>query len=85
MVDDDEAERLAAVAIELVNRVRDEPAEANERWLHAVLPSQVDRERLLYVLAAAVPVDRPWGHLTRWATLTDVRALVAERFQVSRR
>lgn len=76
---DERAERLAQVAVELVTRVRDEPADANWRWLLSTLPDPLDREALSFVLAAAVPADKPWNHLTRWATL-PVRELVAERF-----
>lgn len=76
---EERADRLAAVAVELVTRVRDEPAEANWRWLLATLPDPLDREALSFVLAAAVPADQPWNVLTRWASL-PVRELVAERF-----
>lgn len=76
---DERAERLAQIAVELVTRVRDEPPEANWRWLLATLPDPLDREALSFVLAAAVPTDQPWTHLTRWASL-PVRQLVAERF-----
>jgi hypothetical protein len=66
VVSEDVADRLAAVAMELAQRVRDDDPEANRRWLHAVLPDPTDREALLYVLAAAVPDDRPWSHLVEW-------------------
>ena len=79
---DERADRLAQVAVELVSRVREEPAEANWRWLLAVLPDPLDREFLAFVLAAAVPVDEPWGHLTKWATW-NLDELVAERFGLS--
>lgn len=62
------ADRLAAVAAELVVRVRDDPPEANLRWLNAQLPEQRQQRDLLFVLAAAVPDDRPWLHLTGWTT-----------------
>lgn len=61
------ADRLAAVAVELVARVRQEPADANWRWLLATLPDPLDREAIAFVLAAAVPIDQPWRHLTSWA------------------
>lgn len=67
MITDEHAERLAEVACQMATRVRDEPPEDNRRWLHAALPDPADREALLYVLAAAVPDDRPWTHLTAWA------------------
>lgn len=66
MTRDDYADRLAAVATELVVRVRDDDPDANARWLHSVLPNPADREALLYVLAAAVPDDRSWAALTAW-------------------
>lgn len=64
---DDYADRLAEVATELVVRVRDDDPEANLRWLGAALD---DRQRLdlLFVLAAAVPDDQPWHHLTAWVS-----------------
>ncbi|MBM0275352.1 hypothetical protein [Micromonospora tarensis] len=61
------ADRLAAVAAELVVRVRDEGPDDNAAWLAAALPDPAAREHLLYVLAAAVPDDRPWTDLTAWA------------------
>lgn len=54
-------DRLARVAIQLSERVRDDNPEANARWLLAELPSPVDRFQLLFVLAAAIPQDRPWS------------------------
>src|SRR5689334_24695953 len=39
--------------------------EANARWLAAVTTAE-ERDALLFVLAAAVPVDRPWSRLTAW-------------------
>jgi hypothetical protein len=60
-------DRLAEIALQLVDRVRDDNPEANARWLRAQLPDPADQFRLLFVLAAAVPTDRPWAHLTAWA------------------
>lgn len=67
MTSDEYADHLAEVAQELVVRVRDDDPEANNRWLATL----TDRERrdLLIVLAAAVPDDRPWLHLTAWTVL----------------
>jgi hypothetical protein len=63
---DQRADRLAAIACDLVQRVRDEdPADTN-RWLTYTLPDSNDRWALLFVLAAAVPTDKPWRHLTAW-------------------
>jgi hypothetical protein len=60
-------DRLAAIAVQLVERVRDDNPQANLRWLLAQLPDENDRLQLAFVLAAAVPTDRPWSHLTAWA------------------
>lgn len=57
-------DNLEALAQELVIRVRDDNPEANGRWLASL--SEQDRWSLLFVLAAAVPDDRPWRHLTMW-------------------
>lgn len=64
---DDRADRLAAVAVQLATRVRDDAPDANWRWLLATLPDPLDREALAFVLAAAVPIDMPWMSLTHWA------------------
>jgi len=63
---DERAERLTRVAVQLVARVRDEPADANWRWFLSVLPDPLDREHVAFILAAAVPLDSPWRHLTAW-------------------
>ncbi|WP_243715731.1 hypothetical protein [Micromonospora sp. KC207] len=80
---DEYAGRLAEVAAELVVRVRDDDPEANLRWLTATLPTNRERLDLLFVLAAAVPDDRPWLHLTAWARTAPPAsgpALLAERY-----
>jgi hypothetical protein len=63
---DHEADRLARLAGELAVRVRDDDPTANARWLLAHT-SEADRWALLFVLAAAVPVDVPWMALTQWS------------------
>lgn len=79
---------LEALAQELVVRVRDDSPEDNGRWLTNVT-SEEERWALLFVLAAAIPDDRPWRHLTMWtygfggpdtadACLERRRALLAE-------
>ncbi|EEP73527.1 hypothetical protein MCAG_03854 [Micromonospora sp. ATCC 39149] len=85
---DEYAEHLAEVAADLVVRVRDDDPEANLRWLTATLPTERERLDLLFVLAAAVPDDRPWLHLTAWARTAPPAsgppasgpALLAERY-----
>lgn len=79
---DEYADRLAKVAAELVVRVRDDDPEANLRWLTNTLRTHEERVHLLFVLAAAVPDDRPWQALTAW-TLMDLSpptSLLTERF-----
>jgi hypothetical protein len=63
------ADQLAEVAAQLAVRVRDDDPQANARWLNATLPNPDDRYALCFVLAAAVPDDRPWKALTAWAVL----------------
>ena len=62
----DRADRLAELAAQLVVRIRDDEPQANARWLAAQLPDPADWFRLCFALAAAVPDDQPWHHLTAW-------------------
>ena len=62
---DEIAARLEKVAIELSCRVRDYPADDNARWVVGQVDA-VDLVRLTLILAAAIPVDLPWRHLTAW-------------------
>lgn len=62
-------DELAEIAAQLVARVRDESPDDNGRWLAEVCPEWGDRYQLLFVLAAAVPVNKPWLHLTAWTLL----------------
>lgn len=63
---DPAADWLAAVACQLAGRIRDEDPADVARWLAAKLPDPADVFRLVFVLAAAVPVDRPWSELVAW-------------------
>lgn len=72
------ADHLATIAVELATRVRDVDAERNGTWLAAVLPEPGDWFRLCFVLAAAVPDDRPWAHLTAWARAGDLALIPRE-------
>ncbi len=63
-----DTDRLEQIAQEFVCRLRDEDPESNDRWLRAVTNDD-ERYALLYVLGIAVPLDRPWSHLTVWARL----------------
>lgn len=83
---DDYADRIAAVALELVQRVRDDDPEDYGRWLNNSVALE-DWPALAVVLACAVPVDKPWSHLTAWARMPRtprnsalVDALTEERF-----
>lgn len=67
--DQPDTDRLAALAVELVIRIRDDNPDANARWLAAHLPNPADWFRLAFVLAAAVPDDRSWKQLTAWTHL----------------
>ncbi len=60
---------LARIAVELITRVRDDTPDANGTWLAEQLPDPGDWFRLAFVLAAAIPEDRSWKTLTRWAEL----------------
>lgn len=63
------ADELAAVAVQLAVRVRDDEPAANGAWLAEQLPDPADWFRIAFVLAAAVPDDRSWTSLTAWAFL----------------
>ena len=60
------ADHLAAVAVELSYRVREDDPEANGAWLARQLPDPADWFRLAFVAAAAIPQDRSWRDLVGW-------------------
>lgn len=65
--------RLESLAQQLVARVREDDPEANLRWLRAELGADPvapvsDTERLLFMLAGAVPDTERWSDLTAWCT-----------------
>lgn len=62
-----DADRLARIAQDLAVRVRDDDPAANGRWLELATTGE-ERWALLFVLAAAVPTDRPWPALVEWFT-----------------
>lgn len=64
-------DELAAIAVQLAVRVRDEHPDVNGRWLANALPDPEDRWALCFVLAAAIPDDRSWAELTEWASELD--------------
>jgi hypothetical protein len=64
------ADQLAAIAIELITRVRDQDPNAVHRWLNATVEDG-DWMGLCVVLACAVPDDKPWSQLTAWTWLRE--------------
>jgi hypothetical protein len=65
VIDDMQAQRLLYVAAQLAARVRDDEPESVARWLCGELDG-LDRWRLLFVLAAMVPVEESPDALVRW-------------------
>ncbi|MEU8821824.1 hypothetical protein [Actinoplanes sp. NPDC048796] len=61
---------LERIAFQFAARVRTCDPEDNRRWLVELLPDPHDWFRLNFVLAAAVPEDRPWSEMTRWTHQT---------------
>ncbi len=64
-------DQLAAIAAQLVARIRDDSTDANGQWLADNCPDPADWWELCFVLAAAVPDDKPWSELTAWARRTS--------------
>ena len=65
MIGDADAHRLAHVAAQLAARVREEEPEAVARWLCGELDG-LERWRLLFMLAAMVPVEQTPAQLLAW-------------------
>ena len=68
---DADVAHLASLAPQLIARLPDTAPEANLRWLRAELGTDPrapvsDLERLLFVVAAAVPDSDRWRDLTAW-------------------
>ena len=78
-MDEATVDRLASIAQQLAGRVRDDDPVANARWLAAVTTAE-EREALLFVLAAAVPVNQSWARLTAWAS-EDARTEAVRRLE----
>jgi hypothetical protein len=62
-------DELAAIARELITRVRDDEPSAVHRYLLAEMTDATlaDWVGLAVVQAAATPDDRPWSQLVGWA------------------
>ena len=84
MIEDADAERLAHIAAQFAARVRDDDPEATARWLSLELDG-VDRWRLLFMLAAMVPVDQTPAQLLAWfwdqQRQAQARRIIAERYR----
>lgn len=87
MIADADAERLAHIAAQLVARVRDDDPEAAARWLSLELDG-LDRWRLLFMLAAMVPVDQTPAQLLAWfwdqQRQAKARQIIATRYYTQR-
>jgi len=84
-----DVDRLESIAQQLVARVRDDDPEANLRWLRAELGTDpnspvTDTERLLFVLAAAVPDDKRWWDLIAWCEPLRTPVDVGKRARMRR-
>ena len=71
MTPDERADKLAAIAMQLAARVREDAPESVHQWLAAEMAGE-DWLALAVVLAAAVP-DRPWSRLVSWTRLRPQR------------
>lgn len=71
-IGDEHLDRLAEIAAQLAARVRDDDPEVIGRWLARELPDPTDWWQLSFVLAAAVPIDKPFAHLTAWVRTAAV-------------
>lgn len=76
-ISDSRVDELAQVAAQLAARVRDEEPNVIAHWLERVAPSAEDQRALVFILAAAIPIDTPFAHLTAW-----VRTAAVERDEV---
>lgn len=65
-VSDERAAELASIAMQLADRIRDDDPEDVGRWLRTELTTWEDWTQIVFVLAAAVPVDVPFSTLTEW-------------------
>jgi len=70
----DELWRMEHLAQNLVVRVRDEDPVENGDWWERLTPKE--QRAVAFILAAAVPDDRPWADLIAW---TDPEGTVERR------
>lgn len=77
-----DVDRLASIAIGLAVRIRDDDPAANLRWLRSqIAPDEM--ENLVFVLAAALPIEVSWSVLTAWTVPgADTPRAIEERRRV---
>lgn len=75
MISDEYADRLAEVACQASDRVRDRDPAAFDQWLQSTVPAGVEPSlwyrQLVAMSSAAVPQDVPWSVLTGWVWRLD--------------
>jgi hypothetical protein len=83
VIGDADAHRLAHVAALLAAKVREDEPEAVARWLSGELDG-LDRWRLLFMLAAMVPVEQTPAQLLAWfwdrQQAEKARRIIADRY-----
>ena len=85
MTPDERADRIKAIARELITRVRDDEPPAVWRWLRLSMADLASADpdddwvALAVVQACATPDDRTWRELVAW-TGEGQEELTAERF-----
>lgn len=77
-----DVDRLATVAMGLAVRVRDDNPDSNLRWLRSQIDTAEDLTALVFILAAAVPIEVPWSLLTEWAQGPVTWEMIQERRRI---
>jgi hypothetical protein len=70
----DDLWRMEHLAQNLALRVHDEDPEENGAWWDGLTPRE--QRAVAFILAAAMPVDRPWSELIAW---TDPEGIQEKR------
>ena len=75
MISDEYADRVAEVACQATDRVRERDPQAFDQWLRSTVPTGVEPalwyRQLVAMSSAAVPQDVPWSVLTGWVSRID--------------
>lgn len=78
-MDDDAADRLAVIAVELAQRVRTEDAPDNAAWLDTKIGA-AEQRALIFIQAAAGPATaEQFRRAVAWAQPTDIDDIAVER------